>query len=301
MSWKLTATTTRSAIETALQRREETVGFDDAIVLTGFEIDPDHPMIWCLDAYTEPEPGEAELQAVRALFDDPAPELQVEELPETDWVTESQRGAQPIRAGRFHVHTPDHTPDAEQGVVNFCIPAAQAFGTGHHETTAGCLEMLDAMHDEGLTHSNFADIGTGTGLLAFGVMALWPNALATASDIDPVCLPAVLGNCELNNVAIGEKRGALSMLIADGMDDPALKARAPYDLLIANILAAPLIDMASDFAKAVVPNGSILLAGLLERQEDAVRDAYRESGFHLHHRIVNGDWSILWLKNPPQD
>ena len=180
--------------------------------------------------------------------------------------------------------------------MNIEIPASQAFGTGQHETTAGCLEMLDAMKERGVVSRNIADIGTGTGLLAIAAMRLWPRALCTASDIDDVCAGVVADNAELNSVPIGADRGQLTMVIADGMADPLLEARGPYDLLIANILAAPLVELAPDFEAAVTPGASILLAGLLERQEPAVRRAYRQAGFRLAERRVNGNWSILWLR-----
>ncbi len=297
MSWKLSATATKEQVEAALEKRELTIGWDDNIVLTGFETDPETPDIWRLDAYLEGEPGDAEREAVASLFVDSAPEITAEELPETDWVAESQKGVDPIRAGRFHVHTPDHPATGAPGLIDFCIPAAQAFGTGQHETTAGCLAMLDAMKQRGVSPRNIADIGTGTGLLAFAAMRLWPNAFATASDIDELCLPAVTDNAAMNNIALGEERGQLSMLIADGMEDEFLRARAPFDLLIANILAGPLIAMAPEFALAVAPRGHIVLAGLLSTQEAGVRGAYHKAGFRLQYRIINGDWSILWLRH----
>lgn len=296
MSWKLSAVAPKDAVEAALDRRERTMGWDDTIVLTGFEVDPEEPDTWRLEAYTQDKPTDGERTALHALFNDPVPPILAEELPDTDWVAESQKGVDPIRAGRFRVRTPDHDALGDPRLTEFVIPAAQAFGTGQHETTAGCLEMLDIMHRQGLNPRTIADIGTGTGLLAFAALDLWPHTFATASDIDPVCGPAVVGNCALNGVPLGTARGQLAMVIADGMDDPALKARAPYDLLIANILAGPLIDMAWDFAEAITPRGSILLAGLLEVQERAVRAAYRKAGFRLHRRIVKGDWSILWLR-----
>ncbi|MDE1468307.1 50S ribosomal protein L11 methyltransferase [Aurantiacibacter sp. D1-12] len=297
MSYKLSVIAPKAKVEAALDARDEDPFWDANIVLTGFEVDPDEPDTWRLDAYLEDAPGNGERRAVLALFGDNPPELIEEELPESDWVTESQRGVEPIRAGRFYVHTPDHAPSDEAGTRNFCIPAAQAFGTGHHETTWGCLVMLDAMAQQGLTPAKVADIGTGTGLLAFGALHLWPQAIATASDIDPVCEPAVIENTERNGIAMGTGTGEMAMLIADGMDDPRLQAAAPFDLLIANILAAPLIEMAPDFAGAVVEGGDILLSGLLATQEDAVRKAYAEVGFGLHQRLTAGDWSILWLRH----
>lgn len=297
MSWKLSAVASKASVEKALERREMTIGWDENIVLTGYEVDPDEPDTWRLEAYTAGKPTEAERAALHALFDEPDQPILAEELPDMDWVAESQKGVDPIRAGRFRVRTPDHDALGDPALTEFVIPAAQAFGTGQHETTAGCLEMLDAMKKQGLLPRSIADIGTGTGLLAFAAMDLWPLTHCIASDIDPVCGPAVVTNCELNHVPLGTDRGQLAMVIADGMDDPALQGRAPFDLLIANILAGPLIEMAPDFAQAVAPRGSILLAGLLETQEEAVRAAYRKAGFRLHRRTVNGDWSILWLRH----
>ncbi|MBS0482375.1 MAG: 50S ribosomal protein L11 methyltransferase, partial [Proteobacteria bacterium] len=142
-----------------------------------------------------------------------------------------------------------------------------------------------------------ADIGTGTGLLAFAALHLWPRALATASDIDAVCADVVGDNARANAIALGARPGALTMLVADGMEHPLLTARGPYDLIIANILAGPLIGLAPHFARALVPGGHLLLAGLLETQEAQVRQACRRAGLRLARRLVNGDWSILWLRS----
>ncbi|USA38387.1 50S ribosomal protein L11 methyltransferase [Pelagerythrobacter marinus] len=299
-SWKLTAFAGKAAVRDALAAQEEAADWDHEIVIAGFEVADDRPDDWRLDAYFPREPDAADRAAIAALFNGKAPRMTVEKLPETDWVTESQRGLDPIRAGRFHVHTPDHAPSRAPGVVNFAIPASQAFGTGQHETTAGCLAMLDAMKRRGTAVRNCADIGTGTGLLAFAALALWPRALATASDIDPACVGVVEHNAAANGIALGGGAGALAMTVADGMDGALLRARAPYDLLIANILAGPLVALAPDFARAMVPRGNLLLAGLLQGQEDAVRRACRRAGFRLAARMVNGDWSILWLRKRPR-
>ncbi|WP_374405407.1 50S ribosomal protein L11 methyltransferase [Pelagerythrobacter sp.] len=295
-SWKLTAFAGKPVIQAALVAQEDAPEWDHEVVLAGFELADDRPDDWRLDAYFPRKPTKADHAMVAALFAGAAPELAAEKLPDTDWVTESQQGVEPIRAGRFHVHTPEHPASGEPGTVSFAIPASQAFGTGQHATTAGCLAMLDAMKRRGVIVRNCTDIGTGTGLLAFAALALWPRALATASDIDPACAGVVADNAALNGVSLGGGRGELAMTIADGMDDPLLQARAPYDLLIANILAGPLVDLAPSFAPAIVPGGHLLLAGLLETQEPRVRAACRRAGFRLAARMVDGDWSILWLR-----
>ena len=295
-SWKLTALAPRPVIEGALLAHEDAFDWDPDIVISGSEIAEDKPDDWRLEAWLPRKPSRADKAALAALFTGKAPPFEIEQLPEIDWLTTSQQGLEPIRAGRFHVHTPEHPPLDQPGVRDFCIPASQAFGTGQHATTAGCLAMLSAMKARGVTARNVADIGTGTGLLAFAALHLWPRALATASDIDAVCLGVVGDNARSNGVAMGAGSGELTMLVADGMDHPLLQARGPYDMILANILAGPLIGLAPDFARNLLPGGHLLLAGLLETQEAQVRAACRRAGLRLAARMVNGDWSILWLR-----
>lgn len=295
-AWKLSALAPRGVIEAALLAHEDALNWDPEIVLSGSEIAEDRPDDWQLEAWLGRRPAKADKAAIAALFPGKPPRLVEEKLPDTDWLTHSQQDLQPIRAGRFHVHTPDHPALDEPGLRDFCIPASQAFGTGQHATTAGCLAMLDTMKARGVVVRNLADIGTGTGLLAFAALHLWPRALATASDIDAVCAQVVADNARANAVPLGARGGALTMLVADGMEHPLLEARGPYDLIAANILAGPLIGLAPDFARHLVPGGHLLLAGLLETQEAQVRRACRRAGLRLAARLVNGDWSILWLR-----
>lgn len=286
----------REAVEAALVAHEDQPDWDAEIVLAGTEIAEDRPDEWKLEAWLPREPSDQDRAAIAGLFADPAPELAVEPLDDEDWVAVSQSDLEPIRAGRFVVRTPEHPAQDLPGTVEFVIPASQAFGTGHHETTAGCLAMLDAMKQRGVLVRNHLDVGTGTGLLAFAAMALWPRASATASDIDAVCADVVDENAATNAVPLGSRPGALVMTVADGLDHPLIAARGPYDLVMANILAGPLVELAPGFGQALVPGGHLLLAGLLTTQEDAVRAACRRAGLRLAARIVSGDWSILWLR-----
>lgn len=295
-SWKLTAFGPRAVIEGALIAHEDALDWDPEMVLSGSEVAEDRPDDWRLEAWLPRRPGREDEGALQSLFAGDAPEFTIERLPDIDWVTTSQQALEPIRAGHFHVRTPDHDPPNEPGVTNFVIPASRAFGTGQHATTAGCLAMLSEMKRTGTMVRNFADIGTGTGLLAFAALDLWPRALALASDIDAVCMGVVEENALLNGVTMGAGAGQLVMTVADGMEHPLLRARGPYDLIIANILAGPLIAMAPDFARALLPGGNLLLAGLLRTQEAQVRAACRRAGLRLAARLINGDWSILWLR-----
>jgi ribosomal protein L11 methyltransferase len=295
-SWKITALAPRGVVEAALVAHEDALDWDPELVLSGSEIAEARPEDWRLEVWLPRPPSDSDRAAVAALFAVEAPPFTIEQLPETDWITQSQQRLEPIRAGRFHVHTPEHPSLGVPGIRDFTIPASRAFGTGQHATTSGCLAMLTHMKRQGVIVRNLADIGTGTGLLAFAALNLWPRALATASDIDPVCAGVVAENAERNGVRIGAGPGALIMTVADGMNDLLVQARGPYDLVVANILAGPLVALAPDFAEALVPGGQLLLAGLLETQEPQVRAAYRRAGLRLAARLVAGDWSILWLR-----
>ena len=295
-SWKMTVAASKDEVETALLAQEATLDWDADVVVSGCEIAEDRPNDWLFEAWLDHKPNAKDKAAVAQLFAGRSPELTIEKLPDADWVTVSQQGVEPIFAGAFHVRTPDHPPSTDHEWVDLVIPASQAFGTGQHETTAGCLAMLTAMRRRGVYARDIADIGTGTGLLAFGARALWPSAKIIASDIDPVCEGVVRSNAARNAIRIGDGRRDVALTIADGMDAPVLAQRAPFDVLIANILAAPLIELAPDFARSVVPGGHVVLAGLLITQEHAVRAAYRKAGFRIAARLENGDWSILWLR-----
>ncbi len=206
----------------------------------------------------------------------------------------SQAGLQPIRAGRFTVHTPTYAPEPER--INFEIDAGLAFGTGQHATTAGCLAALDRLEMAGEQFENIADIGTGTGLLAFAALKLWPQARCIATDIDPIAIDVSRDNAAINGVPLGHGTGELLLAVADGMDSPLLAARAPFDLIIANIVAVPLIELAPHFARSLNPVGTIILAGLLDTQAAAVIAAYEKVGLGLRDRGA-GEWPVLVLKS----
>ena len=245
--WKLTAFAPREVVTAALIAHEDAFDWDADIVIAGSEIAEDRPDDWQFEAWLPRQPTQADRTALDALFALP-PKWSEDRLPDTDWVTSSQQYLEPVRAGAFEVRTPDHPPCGDPAVRSFTIPASQAFGTGQHATTAGCLAMLTAMKASGMVVRNCADIGTGTGLLAFAALALWPRALVTASDIDRVCAAVIEENARLNGVALGGRAGEVAVAIAAGLDHPLIAARAPYDLVIANILAGPLVELMSDFA-----------------------------------------------------
>ena len=300
ISWKLTALVDRTAAEAALAASVEEA-WDSDLVMSAHEVeadryDPINAGLWRIEAWYPRKPDKVLRAQLDTIFGGNAPDFDLRKVEPADWVTLSQQIVEPVRAGPFHIRTPDFAADRD--AIDLVIPASRAFGTGQHETTAGCLTMLGRLRDQGLRPRRIADIGTGTGLLAIGVLKLFPTANVIASDIDPVCAEIVEENASLNAVAVGRRPGALHYVTAAGMNHPALKARAPYDLLIANILAAPLIALAPDFARALEPGARVILAGLLTTQEARVTRAFLHEGLRLEYRIVDGDWSILCLRSP---
>ncbi|HXG82338.1 MAG TPA: 50S ribosomal protein L11 methyltransferase [Sphingomicrobium sp.] len=294
MSWRVTLRCTRAEAEALQESADLFAHADEPPVIVADEPDPSEPDDWRIHAYFAEQPTMQELVLLRRLAANGEPEI--EHLEDTtDWVTMSQSGLGPIRAGRFFVHTPMHYADRPTDTVNFEIDAGLAFGTGQHDTTAGCLAALDKLEREGKRFENIADIGTGTGLLAFAAMALWPEAKAIATDIDEIAVRVSEENAAINGVRLGHGPGQLLLAVADGMDHPLIHARAPYDLLIANILAGPLIELAPAFAASVAPGATLILAGLLDTQADAVISAYEAEGIKLVER-GEGEWSVLVLE-----
>lgn len=291
MSCRATVACTRAQAE-ALPDPGEMFPGDSPPVIVADEPDPAKPDDWLLHAYFERSPTDDELAILQSLG---AGDVQIEELPESDWVTMSQAGLQPLRAGRFFVHTPMYRAQPP-GAVSFEIDAGLAFGTGQHATTSGCLEAIDRLDRQGQRFSNIADIGTGTGLLAFAALSLWPEAKCIATDVDPVAVAVARDNAAINGVRLGHGPGELLLAQADGMDSPMLRARSPFDLIVANILAGPLAQMAPDFAKALAPGGTVVLAGLLDSQADGLIAAYEAQGVRLAERGA-GEWPVLVLRS----
>lgn len=295
MSWIVSLPCTRAEAEALSGEIPALDAAPEAPVVVTREIDEDAGT-WQLDAYMDDAPGNDLLRLIQSL----APSAKgvaptVAELPDEDWVTLSQQGLEPVRAGRFFVHTSSYADRVPPGTTSFLIDASQAFGTGGHDTTAGCLAMLDRLDRVGAAPRNIADIGTGTGLLAFAAMALWPRARVIASDIDPASIFVTRDNAAINDVPLGRGGGRLALAVAPGTDHPAIRHRAPYDLVIANILAGPLITLAPDIAAATAPGGRAILAGLIARQMDPVVAAYRAHGFRLSARGGSAEWPCLLL------
>ena len=287
MSYRVTIPCTRAQAEAIRDTGDLFPNANDPPVLVADEPEPSKPDDWLIHAYFEHEPTADDLAVLSNLGTGPP---EVEKFGEQDWVTMSQAGLQPIRAGRFTVHTPTYPLDPQR--INFEIDAGLAFGTGQHATTSGCLGALDTLAGSGRRFANIADIGTGTGLLAFSALALWPEAKCIATDIDPIAIDVARDNAAINGVRLGHGSGELLLAVADGMDSAILAARAPFDLIIANILAGPLIELAPSFAQAMTPGGALVLAGLLDTQADTVIAAFEAQGFAITDRGF-GEWPVV--------
>ena len=195
-------------------------------------------------------------------------ESSIQQLPDEDWVGLSQSGLPPIIAGRFFVHGSHDSPPAT-AEIPILVDAGQAFGTGHHGTTTGCLLMLDSLENDGVRPDTILDLGTGAGILAIAAAKLFPNAELLATDIDPIATEVAAENAVLNSVQF-------DALSADGFDTPALKDKS-FDLVIANILAGPLRGLAPDIAAAMNDGGYAILSGILDEQAEWVAQAFRDA------------------------
>jgi ribosomal protein L11 methyltransferase len=215
--------------------------------------------------------------------------ITVAPLPDQDWIKLSQEGLPPVRAGRFFVYGAHDAGTVPHGVIPMKIEAGLAFGTGHHETTALCLAVLSEL-DNKRAFRNVLDLGCGTGLLAIGAAKLWKRPVL-ASDIDPVAVDVTRDNARANCVG-----PLVRAVTADGLTNPILAGGAPYDLLIANILAGPLTQLAPSIIKALAPCAMLVLSGLLRNQEALVTSFYRDLRFIGRRR--DGPWSALVLEKP---
>ncbi len=252
-----------------------------------FEIE-DGSGTWEVGGYFLEEPSDVELTLLAVAFD--ANPFVVSEVPDTDWVDKVRRELTPVEAGRFFVygsHDADKIPADSEPLL---IEAAMAFGTGHHGTTQGCLEALDRLANEGFVARSVADIGCGTAVLGMGAARIYPNPVIV-SDIDEVAVDVAVANVTANDLS-----DKVTCVEAAGFGHDELANRAPYDLVFANILKQPLIDLSPDMAKHMSPGGYAILSGILVRQAQEVIDVYAQNGINLVRNDNIGEWVTLTLR-----
>jgi ribosomal protein L11 methyltransferase len=269
----------RSACEQQLEYLAE-LGF----VVTSRELTRDGP--WRIEIF-----GEGNKSAVEAAIDK---RWHWEALPDIDWVAENQRSFRPFNVGPFWVHPSHATETAPAGSIALEIDAGLAFGTGTHATTRGCLEMLPTL--EARETVNAVDVGCGSGILAIAMAKLWQRPVI-GGDNDSEAVTIALDNARLNGVA-----HLCQFVPAKGLHHEELQARVPYDLIVANILAGPLIELCDTFSAAVRPGGHVLLSGLLVEQAEDILSVYQRWRFTLERHIdleTGGAWwrTLLLRRN----
>ncbi|MGQ7792740.1 50S ribosomal protein L11 methyltransferase [Faunimonas sp. B44] len=249
---------------------------------------------WSVDAYFDRDDADEVADEIRDRLGADAfgAPLEAIVLPETDWIAEGLRALQPVEAGRFVVHGSHDRGQIRRGRVAIEIDAGQAFGTGHHGTTAGCLTVLDGLMRV-RRFENPLDLGTGSGLLAIA-MAKQLRVPVLATDIDPVAVRVARENAALNTVG-----PLVETAVAPGMAHPAIRRRAPFDLIVANILAEPLMRLAPAVAAALRPDGLLVLSGLLRHQRERVVAAYGMQGVYLRSARLFDGWAVLVLGRGP--
>ncbi len=257
--------------------------------LSSFETD--RGRAWRIEILCQTRPKGAEVAAALKGLRAPKPKIAL--LADKDWVAVSERDLKPISVGQFFIHGSHFKGRPPLGRIVLRIDAGMAFGTGRHETTLLCLRALSRLHRPGRyrrCYRRLLDLGTGTGILAFAMARLFAHVVL-AADSDPDAIRIARENARLNHCA-----NLVRVISADSYSSRALLAAAPYDLVTANILAGPLIDLAPGLARVLAPAGRAVLSGLLRAQEAAVLDAHRLVGLELDFRLRLKGWSALVLK-----
>lgn len=244
---------------------------------------------WAVEVHFETPPEEAALRRLVATVTGAA--LTFDTIEPKDWVAASLADLKPVIAGRFTVHGAHDRTLVAANRTGIEIEAALAFGTGHHGTTRGCLLALDRiLKERRRRHLRVLDIGTGTGVLAIAA-ARALRAPVLASDIDAEAVRIARDNARLNGCA-----ALVQCLHAAGLASTRFRARAPFDLVFANILLGPLTRIARPMRRVLAPGGRVVLSGLLAAQENAALAAYRPHGLKLVRRIPLGEWVTLVLR-----
>jgi len=234
----------------------------------------------------QPAEAAALLRVSHSLFGEAAPKFSIESLPDTDWVAKSLEGLPPVRAGRFLIYGSHDRSARRANDIGIEIEANQAFGTGHHGTTAGCLMAIDRLARTRPV-ANALDVGTGSGILAIAI-AKTTGAKVLASDIDAISVQIARSNFRLNGVA-----NRVRAVAAGRLDKRLFQEHGRYDLVVANILAEPLIALAPQICRHRAPGGTLILSGLLPNQRARVVGVYRSLGAVLVRSSVLNGWLTL--------
>ena len=242
---------------------------------------------WEVGAYFHDRPDEISILILENAFK--ADGFAISEIPETDWVTKVKRELSPVEAGQFFVFGKHDSHKLPKDRVGLLIEASMAFGTGHHGTTKGCLLALDKLVARGKKIDEVIDIGCGTAVLAMAVGKVSSSRII-ASDVDQVAVEVALANLKANNL---ENR--IACLQATGFEDTKIRSNAPFDLIFANILKPPLIELAPGIRRYLKSGGHAIISGILDLQAIEIIEAYRQNDLEVQDRIDIGEWVTLTL------
>lgn len=282
--WRVTFTLHADAVGTA----EEAFG-DMALSVSAFETD-EAAGIWTFDLVFEAEPDMAELNTRLALLSglhgvaQPKPVL--EKMEQQDWLAAVARSFPPLTIGRFYIYGSHVTDAPPHGLIPIQVDAGAAFGSGEHGTTSCCLKALEWLAKSKNPRS-VLDMGTGSGILAIAAAKLW-KVPVIAVDLDPVAVRVTQ-----ENVRINREQMLVKSAVSDGYSGDIVKKNAPYDVIVSNILARPLMEFAPQLAKNLAGGGMAVLSGLLTSQEQQVLAAHKMQGLSLVKRFVNDEWCTL--------
>lgn len=282
------AITTLKGAAAAEAMAEAAEGMDPAPYGVGWLEIEDGSGLYEVAAYFTERPDPGQLALCAAAYG--ARPFTLSEIGARDWVSEVQRELTPVAAGRFLVHGRHDRAAAKRARHPLEIEAAMAFGTGHHGTTRGCLMALHSLMKSGFQPRRIADIGAGTGVLAMAAATVWRRR-CLASDIDEVAVATARANARANRLG-----PLIATVRAAGFKAPRLRAGAPYDLILANILANPLKGLAAAMRAHLAPGGVVVLSGILNTQCAGVEAVYRGHGFARLRITSDGDWSTLVLR-----
>jgi ribosomal protein L11 methyltransferase len=268
-------------------------GWLDAAAIDVSELAPGR---WEVAVHFDQEPTQAErrtlAEALSRVLGGPAPAFAVTELAATNWVARSLAGLKPVRAGRFLVHGSHDRHVVRPNDIAIEIEAGEAFGTGHHGSTRGCLLAIDAIGRRRAVRSAL-DVGTGSGVLAIAV-ARGLHAPVLASDIDPTATRIAAANARLNRAGT-----MIRAVNAAGLSPAVIRDAGPFDLILANILAGPLVKLAPAVRRRLAPQGEVVLSGILPAQRARVIAAYRGQGLRLARAAMLDGWVTLLLARKP--
>ena len=278
-------------LEAALEDGADAILTEAIVEAHPLENHPDD--VWRFRALTADEASAAALAAqAREVLSDHGQVnalIKVVALAPRNWAAEVERDAPPIAVGRFLIHGSHHTV-SRPGRLPLRIDAGLAFGSGRHQTTRGCLRLIEELFNRRRHLDHALDLGTGSGILAVAIAKLW-RCQVMASDIDAEAVRATRRAACENHVGplVHAVQGA-------GLEDSKVRQAAPYDLIVANILAGPLITLAPEIVGALAPGGRLLLSGLLRRQEAEVLAAYRAHGALPVRILRDGEWTTIGLR-----